>query len=80
MKANGTADTKTVRFKPKPSKEGDRNRLIEAEARSLYATWKHTKLKVLTPARIEWIERMYRTGSVAIIRQYMEKMNNGELL
>lgn len=67
------------RFKRKRSNDGDRMRLLEAEARALFATWSHTKQKVLTPERIEWIERMYGTSAVAIIRQYMDKMKNGEL-
>lgn len=80
MKANGTADTPMAPSRAKRSKEGDRNRLLEAEARALYATWKHTKQKVLTAARIEWLERMYGTGSVVEIRQYMDKIKNEDLL
>jgi hypothetical protein len=53
--------------------------LMESEARALYATWKHTNEKVLTAERIEWIERMYGAGSVAIIRAFMDKMKSGEM-
>lgn len=67
------------RYKRKRSNDGDRMRLLEAEARELYRTWEHTKQKVLTPVRIEWIERMYGSGAVGIIRQYMDRMKNGEL-
>jgi hypothetical protein len=49
------------------------------EARVLYRTYESTGQKVLTPVRIEWLERKYGTGSVARIRSYMVKLQNGEL-
>ena len=49
------------------------------EARILFRTWESTKQKVLTPARIKWLEKTYGTGSVARIREYMTKLQTGEL-
>jgi hypothetical protein len=49
------------------------------EARVLFRTWESTGQKVLTPVRIEWLERKYGTGSVARIRGYMKKLQDGEL-
>jgi len=49
------------------------------EARVLFRTWESTKQKVLTPARIKWLEKTYGTGSVARIREYMTKLQTGEL-
>jgi hypothetical protein len=49
------------------------------EARVLFRTWESTGQKVLTPVRIEWLERKYGTGSVARIRALMKKLQDGEL-
>jgi hypothetical protein len=45
----------------------------------LFRTYESTGQKVLTPVRIEWLERRYGTGSVVRIRGYMVKLQNGEL-
>lgn len=57
----------------------DRQILERAEARVLYRTWLWTKQKVLTPERIEMIEKRYGPGSVGRIRDYMNKIRNGEM-
>lgn len=57
----------------------DRQILERAEARVLYRTWLWTKQKVLTPERIEMIEKRYGPGSVKRIRAYMDKIRNGEM-
>ena len=49
------------------------------EARVLFCTWQVTKKKVLTPVRIEWLERRYGSGSVERIVGYMVKLQSGEL-
>jgi hypothetical protein len=49
------------------------------EARVLFRTWESTKQKVLTPVRIEWLERRYGSGSVERIREFMKKLQSGEL-
>jgi hypothetical protein len=49
------------------------------EARVLYRTYESTGQKVLTPVRMEWLEKRYGTGSVARIRSYMQKLQTGEL-
>jgi hypothetical protein len=58
---------------------GDRYMIELSEARVLFRTWESTGQKVLTPVRIEWLERKYGTGSVARIRSYMQKLQTGEL-
>jgi hypothetical protein len=76
----GTDATKTDRFKRKPSNEGDRVKLEQAEARALFTTWKHTGKKVLTAERMSWIEKMYGLGAVNRIRNYMDQMNRDQLI
>jgi hypothetical protein len=49
------------------------------EARVLLCTYQLTKQKVLTQVRMEWLEKKYGTGSVARIRSYMKKLQDGEL-
>lgn len=49
------------------------------EARVLYRTYESTGQKVLTPVRMEWLEKRYGTGSVARIRELMKKLQSGEL-
>jgi hypothetical protein len=49
------------------------------EARVLLCTYQVTKQKVLTQARMEWLEKQYGTGAVARIRGYMKKLQDGEL-
>jgi len=61
------------------SNQSDRYMIELGEARVLFRTWESTGQKVLTPVRIEWLERRYGTGSVARIRGYMKKLQDGEL-
>lgn len=49
------------------------------EARVLLCTYQVTKKSVLTRERMEWLEKRYGTGSVARIRSYMKKLQDGEL-
>ena len=49
------------------------------EARELYRTYETLKRSVLTADRIEYLERRYGTGSVQRIREYMRKIQSGEL-
>jgi hypothetical protein len=58
---------------------GDRYIIELGEARVLFRTWESTGQKVLTPVRMEWLERKYGTGSVARIRALMKKLQDGEL-
>jgi hypothetical protein len=58
---------------------GDRYMIELGEARVLLCTYQVTKQKVLTQARMEWLEKKYGTGSVARIRNYMKKLQDGEL-
>jgi hypothetical protein len=58
---------------------GDRYMIELGEARVLLCTYQVTKQKVLTQVRMEWLEKRYGTGSVARIRSYMTRLQNGEL-
>jgi hypothetical protein len=61
------------------SDAGDRYMIELGEARVLYRTYESTGQKVLTPVRMEWLERKYGTGSVTRIRALMQKLQTGEL-
>ena len=61
------------------SDAGDRYIIELGEARVLYRTYESTGQKVLTPVRMEWLERKFGTGSVARIRALMQKLQTGEL-
>lgn len=61
------------------SDAGDRYIIELGEARVLYRTYESTGQKVLTPVRMEWLERKFGTGAVARIRSYMKKLQDGEL-
>ncbi|CAB4141554.1 hypothetical protein UFOVP415_19 [uncultured Caudovirales phage] len=67
-------------YNQKPeSNQSDRYIIELGEARVLFRTWESTKQKVLTPVRVEWLERRYGSGSVERIRGYMKKLQSGEL-
>jgi hypothetical protein len=67
-------------YNQKPqSNHSDRYIIELGEARVLFRTWESTKQKVLTPVRIEWLERRYGSGSVERIVGYMKKLQTGEL-
>lgn len=61
------------------SNQSDRYMIELGEARVLFRTYEATGKKVLTPVRIEWLERTYGTGSVVRIRDLMKKLQTGEL-
>lgn len=61
------------------SNQSDRYMIELGEARVLFRTYEATGKKVLTPVRIEWLERTYGTGSVERIKSYMVKLQKGEL-
>jgi hypothetical protein len=61
------------------SNEGDRYIIELGEARVLYRTYESTGQRVLTPVRMEWLEKRYGTGAVVRIREYMQKLQSGEL-
>lgn len=50
-----------------------------AEARELLTTFKVTKKKVMTPERQEFIEKMYGSGAVKRIVNYMTQLDKGEI-
>lgn len=57
----------------------DRYQLELAEARELLCTYEVTKQKVLTDARIKYLEKLYGTGVISRIRTYMTKLQEGTL-
>lgn len=61
------------------SNAGDRYIIELGEARVLYRTYESTGQKVLTPVRMEWLEKTYGTGAVVRIRDLMKKLQTGEL-
>lgn len=61
------------------SNQSDRYMIELGEARVLFRTYEATGKKVLTPVRIEWLERTYGSGSVERIKGYMVKLQKGEL-
>ena len=61
------------------SNAGDRVQLEIALARELYRTWESTKTRIFTKERIELIERRYSKGSVERVKEYMNRIKNGEL-
>jgi hypothetical protein len=65
--------------RPNVENESDRYMIELGEARVLLCTYQVTKQKVLTKERMEWLEKRYGSGSVARIRSYMVKLQNGEL-
>jgi len=67
-------------YNQKPqSNHSDRYMIELGEARVLFRTWESTKQKVLTPVRVEWLERRYGLGSVERIREFMKKLQSGDL-
>jgi len=61
------------------SNDGDRYMIELGEARVLYRTYESTGQKVLTPVRMEWLEKTYGSGAVKRIREMMMKLQSGEL-
>ena len=58
---------------------GDRQILEIAEARELYRNWEHSKNRDLIRARLERAERIYGRGARDRIREYMNRMKDGQL-
>ena len=65
------------RNKENPS---DRVILEQAEARELYRNWEWSKNRDLIRARLERAERIYGTGARDRIREYMNRIKDGQLL
>lgn len=61
------------------SNQGDRYMIELGEARVLFRTYEATGQKVLTPVRMEWLEKTYGAGAVQRIKGYMLKLQSGEL-
>ena len=77
---NAVLRVNTVAYSRKEvSNAGDRYMIELGEARVLYRTYESTGQKVLTPVRMEWLEKRYGTGAVARIRALMQKLQTGEL-
>jgi hypothetical protein len=61
------------------SNESDRVILEQAEARELYRNWESSKNRDLIRARLERAERIYGIGSRDRIREYMNRMKEGQI-
>ncbi len=57
----------------------DRVILEQAEARELYRNWEGSKNRDLIRARLERAERIYGTGARDRIREYMNRIKDGQL-
>jgi hypothetical protein len=66
-------------YNQKPQSNHSDRYIIELGEARVLRTWESTKQKVLTPVRIEWLERRYGSGSVERIREFMKKLQSGEL-
>ena len=58
----------------------DRVILEQAEARELYRNWEQFKNRDLIRARLERAERIYGSGARDRIREYMNRIKDGQLL
>ena len=65
------------RNKENPS---DRVILEQAEARELYRNWEWSKNRDLIRARLDRAEKIYGTGARDRIREYMNRIKDGQLL
>jgi len=61
------------------SNESDRVILEQAEARELYRNWESSKNRDLIRARLERAERIYGIGARDRIREYMNRMKEGQI-
>ena len=57
----------------------DRVVLEQAEARELYRNWEYSKNRDLIRARLERAERIYGRGARDRIREYMNRIKDGQL-
>ena len=57
----------------------DRVILEQAEARELYRNWETSKNRDLIRARLERAERIYGCGARDRIREYMNRIKDGQL-
>ena len=62
------------------SNVGDRVILEQAEARELYRNWEWSKNRDLIRARLDRAEKIYGTGARDRIREYMNRIKDGQLL
>jgi hypothetical protein len=53
--------------------------LEQAEARELYRNWESSKNRDLIRARLERAERIYGIGARDRIREYMNRMKEGQI-
>ena len=58
----------------------DRQILEIAEARELFHNWEASKNRDLIRARLERAERIYGVGARDRIREYMNRIKDGQLL
>ena len=61
------------------SNESDRVTPEQSEARELYRTWETNKDRDFVRARLERAERIYGRGARDRIREYMNRIKDGQL-
>lgn len=61
------------------SNAGDRVILEQAEARELYRNWEWSKNRELIRARLDRAEKIYGSGAKDRIREYMNRIKDGQL-
>ena len=64
----------------KRSTTGDRVILEQAEARELYRNWEWSKNRELIRARLDRAEKIYGSGARDRIREYMNRIRDGQLI
>jgi hypothetical protein len=64
----------------KRSTVGDRVILEQAEARELYRNWEWSKNRELIRARLDRAEKIYGSGARDRIREFMNRIKDGQLL
>ena len=58
----------------------DRQVLEQAEAREIYRSWETNKDKDYVRGRLERAERIYGSGARDRIREYMNRIKDGQLI
>lgn len=64
---------------PTSQAKGDRDQIELGEARLLYGTWLTLKIKIMTPERIKYLNKMYGYGAADRINRLMQRFHKGEL-
>lgn len=61
------------------SQASDRGQIEMGEARELFRTWQTLQIKIMTPERIKYLNKMYGPGAADRINRLMQRFHKGEL-